>query len=187
MKNPYIYGYLPLITIILFSLTFGLYSVTESLVLFKKIGVYAGVREFLSEIQLRVFLLIVIAAVYFMIFSALKLIGETIHEMGMLFFSKDMDGKSLIAIRGGNVIFFFGALVSAAGISNIYILGGIFITTVFIYFVYIIYKISVHVSFGASIGVMLFEIVVWAIILTLVVYAGLKLYNGIISSLPFKS
>lgn len=185
MKNPYIYGYLPLITIILFSLTFGLYSVTESVILFKKIGVYAGVREFMSEIQLRILLLIIIATIYFMIFSALKLIGETIHEMGMLFFSKDVDGKGMLALRGGNVIFFFGALISAIGISNLYILLAVFVVTVFIYFVYIIYKISVHVSFGASVGVMLFEIVMWAIIFTLIIYAFFKLYNGIVSSLPF--
>lgn len=185
MKNPYIYGYLPLITIILFSLTFGLYSVTECIVLFKKIGVYGGVSEFLSEIQLRVFLLILIASIYFMIFSALKLIGETIHEMGMLFFSKNVNGESLMALRGGNVIFFFGALFSAAGISNIYILAGIFALTIFVYFVFIIYKISVHVSFGASVGVMLFEIIIWFVLLTLIVYAFFKLYNGIVSSLPF--
>lgn len=185
MKNPYIYGYLPLITIILFSLTFGLYTVTESIELFKKIGVYTGVREFLSEIQLRAFLLIVIATIYFMLFSALKLIGETIHDMGMLFFSKDMEGKGVLALKGGSVIFFFGALISSVGITNIYILGAIFLVTIFIYFVFVIYKISIHVSFGASVGVMLFEIVTWAVILTLVVYAVFKLYNGIVASLPF--
>ncbi|GEK34681.1 DUF5366 family protein [Kurthia sibirica] len=185
MKNPYIYGYLPLITIILFSLTFGLYTVTESIEIFKKIGVYTGVREFLSEIQLRVFLLIVIATIYFMIFSALKLIGETIHDMGMLFFSKDIEGKGVFALKGGSVIFFFGSLLSAIGITNIYILAAIFVVTIFIYFVFVIYKISVHVSFGASVGVMLFEMVTWVVIITLVVYAFFKLYNGIVSSLPF--
>lgn len=185
MKNPYIYGYLPLITIILFSLTFGLYTVTESIELFKKIGVYAGMMEFLSEIQIRVFLLIIISTIYFMLFAALKLIGETIHEMGMLFFSKDSDGDSIIALRGGNVIFFFGALVSAVGISNIYVLAIIFTVTIFIYFVFIIYKVSVHVSFGASIGVMLFEIIIWSVLITLIVYAFFRIYNGIISSLPF--
>ena len=31
MKNPYLYGYLPLITILLFSLTFGIYAIAASL------------------------------------------------------------------------------------------------------------------------------------------------------------
>ena len=58
MKNPYLFGFLPLITILLFSMTFGLFAVNESLLLFKKIGVYAAMSEFLSDAELRVFLFI---------------------------------------------------------------------------------------------------------------------------------
>lgn len=76
MRNPYIYGYSPLITILLFSLTFGMYAVGESLQIFQAIGVYSGMREFLSDFELRVFLLIVFAIVFFMLFSALKLVGK---------------------------------------------------------------------------------------------------------------
>ena len=47
MKNPYIYGYLPLITILLFSLTFGMYAVGKSLQIFQAIGVYSGMRVFI--------------------------------------------------------------------------------------------------------------------------------------------
>lgn len=100
MKNPYIYGYLPLITILLFSLTFGMYAVGKSLQIFQAIGVYSGMREFLSDFELRVFLLIVFAIVFFMLFSALKLVGETIHEVGMLFFSKDNEGATVSQARG---------------------------------------------------------------------------------------
>ncbi len=185
MKNPYIYGYLPFITIILFSLTFGLFTVTESLQLFKSIGVYSGMREFLSDVQMRIFLLIVFALCFFMIFSALKLIGETIHELAMLFFSKDLDGKTVYEARGGNVIFFFGAIASAFGIQSFWILLIILLATTFIYFVYVIYKLSNYMSFGATVGVMIFEIVIWAVFLTLIVYVVFKLYNGIVSSLPF--
>lgn len=107
MKNPYLYGYLPLITIVLFSLTFGIFAVSESLQLFQAIGVYNGMREFLSDLELRFVLLIIFALVFFMLFSALKLLGETIHELGMLFFSKDKEGQTIHAARGGYVIFFF--------------------------------------------------------------------------------
>lgn len=184
MKNPYVYGYLPLITIILFSLTFGLYTVTESIEVFKSIGVYTGMREFLSEIQLRVFLLIVFALCFFMLFSALKLIGETIHELAMLFFSKDIDGKTVAEARGGNVIFFFGALASAFGIQSLILLMVIFLLTVLTYFIYVIYKISNHMTLGATIGVLIFDILLWSILITLIVYVIFKLYNGILASLP---
>ena len=42
------------------------------------------------------FLLIISALMFFMVFSALKLIGETIHELAMLFFSKDSDGNTIV-------------------------------------------------------------------------------------------
>ncbi|WP_325166688.1 DUF5366 family protein [Viridibacillus soli] len=184
MKNPYVYGYLPFITIILFSLTFGLYTVTESIEIFKSIGVYTGMREFLSEIQLRVFLLIVFALCYFMLFSALKLIGETIHELAMLFFSRDIDGKTVAEARGGNVVFFFGALASAFGIQMFMVLMIIFIVSVIVYFVFVIYKISNHMTLGATIGVLVFEIALWSVFITLIVYVVFKLYNGILASLP---
>ncbi|MGE7623096.1 DUF5366 family protein [Viridibacillus sp. NPDC096237] len=184
MKNPYVYGYLPLITIILFSLTFGLYTVTESIEVSKSIGVYTGMREFLSEIQLRVFLLIVFALCFFMLFSALKLIGETIHELAMLFFSKDIDGKTVAEARGGNVVFFFGALASAFGIQSFMLLMVVFLLTVLTYFIYVIYKISSHLTLGATIGVLIFDITLWTILITLIVYVVFKLYNGILASLP---
>lgn len=62
-------------------------------------------REFLSDLELKLFLLIILVLIYFMVFSALKLIAETIHEIGMLFFSKDYEGKTMSQARGGFVIF----------------------------------------------------------------------------------
>ncbi|MEK5233017.1 DUF5366 family protein [Lysinibacillus sp. FSL K6-0232] len=185
MRNPYIYGYLPLITILLFSLTFGMYAVGKSLQVFQAIGVYSGMREFLSDFELRVFLLIVFAIAFFMVFSALKLVGETIHELGMLFFSKDSDGATVHQARGGYIILFIGAMCSAFAIQFIYVLVGIFILTIFAYFIYLIYKMSHFMSMGSTIGLLVFELFMWAILLTLVIYVILKLYNGILASLPF--
>lgn len=185
MKNPYLYGYLPLITVILFSCSFGIFAVTESLELFRAIGVYGGMREFLSDLELRFVLLIVFALCFFMLFSALKLIGETIHELGMLFFSKDKDGETINVARGGYVIFFFGSLLSVVGIQYVTVLIAIFILTIFVYFIYTVYKRSHYMTLTGMIGLIFFEIIIWAMLLTLIVYAILKLYNGILASLPF--
>lgn len=185
MKNPYLYGYLPLITIILFSLTFGIFAVSESLQLFQAIGVYNGMREFLSDLELRFVLLIVFALIFFMVFSALKLIGETIHELGMLFFSKDKVGDTINAARGGYVIFFFGAFASAIGVRSIIILITIFLATIFCYFIFNVYKMSKYMSFAGVIGLIFFEVLSWFILVALVAYAIVKLYNGILASLPF--
>lgn len=185
MKNPYLYGYLPLLTIVLFSLTFGIYSVRISLDLFSKIGIYDGMREFLSDMELRVLLLIVFSLCFFMIFSAFKLIGETIHETGMLFFSKDREGETIHAARGGYVILFIGALASIFGITSIIILMGILICTVLTYFVYTVYKISTFMSVNGMIGFIVFEVLVWVTFLSCVIYVLFKLYNGLLASLPF--
>ncbi|WP_186672613.1 YufK family protein [Sporosarcina sp. BP05] len=185
MKNPYIFGYLPFVTIVLFSLTFGVYTVGVSVELFKGIGLYAGMREFLTDIQLRIFLLVIYALLFFMVFSALKLIAETIHETAMLFFSKDVEGKSYSEARGGNVIYFFGALASAGGINSINLLTAIFLLTTFIYFVYVVFKLSKFMTIFSTIGLLVFEIMVWTLLVSTIIYILLKLYNGVIASLPF--
>ena len=185
MKNPYIFGYLPFVTIVLFSLTFGVYTVGVSVELFKGIGLYAGMREFITDIQLRIFLLVIYALLFFMVFSALKLIAETIHETAMLFFSKDVEGKSYSEARGGNVIYFFGALASAGGINSIILLTAIFLLTTFIYFVYVVFKLSKFMTIVSTIGLLVFEILIWAILVSTIIYILLKLYNGVIASLPF--
>lgn len=183
MRNPYIFGYLPFVTIVLFSLTFGVYTVGQSMELFKEIGVYSGMREFLSDFQLRVFLLVISTLLYFMILAALKLIAGTIHETAMLFFSKDVEGESYSQARGGNVIYFFGALVSAGGIGSIKILLAIFLVTTLIYFIYVVFKLSKFMTMVNTIGLIAYEVIVWGILLSSVIYILLKLYNGVLASM----
>ncbi|CAM5218771.1 Membrane protein YufK OS=Ureibacillus acetophenoni OX=614649 GN=SAMN05877842_109129 PE=4 SV=1 [Ureibacillus acetophenoni] len=185
MKNPYLYSYLPLFTIILFSLSFGIFAVNQLLPFLSSIGVYSGMREFLSDIELRVFLLIILSLCFFMLFSALKLIGQTIHEVGMLFFSKDKIGETISVARGGYVIFFFGSLLSVIGIQSVSILMAIFAITVFIYFIYTIYKMSKFMTMVGMLGLIIFEILFWSIFVSLLLYILLKLYNGVLASLPF--
>ncbi|GGA42173.1 DUF5366 family protein [Psychrobacillus lasiicapitis] len=185
MKNPYVFGFLPLITILLFSLTFSVFTMNKAIALFKVIGVYSGMREFLSDLELKLFLLIILVLIYFMLFSALKLIAETIHEIGMLFFSKDLEGKTISQARGGYVIFFVGAIISAVGLQSIQVLLLIFLATSFIYFIYVVFKLSNSMSLLGTIGLIMFEIIMWSLFLALVIYAMIKLYNGVIASLPF--
>ncbi|MEI4771742.1 DUF5366 family protein [Psychrobacillus sp. FJAT-51614] len=185
MKNPYVFGFLPLITILLFSLSFSIFTMNKAIDLFRVIGVYSGMREFLSDLELKLFLLIILALIYFMLFSALKLIAETIHEIGMLLFSKDLEGKTISQARGGYVIFFIGSFISAFGFQSLQILLIIFIGTAFVYFIYVIFKLSGSMSMLGTVGLIMFEIMVWSLFLALVIYVTIKLYNGIVASLPF--
>ena len=184
MKNPYVFGYLPFITVVLFSLTFGVFTVGASTNFFKEIGLYSGMREFLSDAQLRLFLLIIYALLFFMVFSALKLIAETIHNSGMLFFSKDVEGKSYSEARAGSVIYFFGAIATAGGIFSIQVMALIFLGTTLLYFIYTIYKLSQFMSIPSMLGLIAFEVLLWGASVSGVVYIVIKLYNGVLASLP---
>ncbi|MDN4609080.1 DUF5366 family protein [Sporosarcina highlanderae] len=184
MRNPYLFGYLPFLTITLFSLTFGVFLVGTSIEFFGEIGLYAGMREFLTDSQLNLFLLVLYTLAFFMMFSALKLIAETIHETAMLFFSKDAGGESYSEAKSGNVIYFFGALTSVAGIQSIKLLIAIFLLTTLVYFIYAVFKLSKFMTLGSTLGLLSFEILVWGVLLTGIIYILIKLYNGVLASLP---
>lgn len=189
MKNPYLFSYLPFFTIMLFSLTFGVYTVGFSLSVFREIGLYNGLLEFLTDTQLRLFLLTIYALFYFMVFSALKLIAATIHETAMLFFYKatptaDSPVHHVTDDRGGKLIYFIGALASAFAIQSIYWLLFVFLTVTFVYFVYSTYMLHHQLPFSAIIGIIFFEFIVWAVLVSAVVYILLRLYNGIAASIP---
>ncbi|WP_432352564.1 DUF5366 family protein [Sporosarcina sp. A2] len=189
MKNPYLFSYLPFFTIMLFSLTFGVYTVGFSLSLFREIGLYNGLLEFLTETQLRLFMLTIFALIYFMVFSALKLIAETIHETAMLFFFRpvsesDNTISNVTDDRGGKLIYFIGALASAFSIQSIYGLLLVFIAVTFIYFVYSTYMLHNQLPFSSILGIIFFEFLIWAILLAVVAYILLRLYNGIAESIP---
>lgn len=184
MRNPYLFGYLPFLTITLFSLTFGVYLVGASIIFFGQIGLYTGMREFLTDAQLRLFLLVIYSLAFFMIFSALKLIAETIHETAMLFFSVDAVGESYSEAKSGNLIYFFGALASVAGIQSVKVMLAIFLLTTFVYFIFTMFKLSKFMTMSSMIGLLFFEILVWSIFLSSVIYIVLKLYNGVLASLP---
>jgi Family of unknown function (DUF5366) len=187
LKNTYLTSYLPLFAILLFSLTFSVYGVDVLVNLFKKIGVYPGMREFLSDIQLKFVLLILLMIVFFMVFAALKLIAETINGVSMLFFSKDSEGQLYNRVRSGSMIYFIGGLVSSVSMKSFMGLVVIFTATSIVYFVYFVYKISVTVSKAGIIGVISLQLFTWSSLFMTVFLVILKLYNGVMASLPIMS
>ncbi|WP_227397126.1 DUF5366 family protein [Jeotgalibacillus aurantiacus] len=184
MKNTYLTGYLPLFSILLFSLSFSVYGVGVLTELFKGIGIYAGMREFLSELELKLFVLILLMIICFMILAALKLIAETINEVSLLFFSRDKEGEALTKVRAGSLIYFFGSLATIVSLQSIVGLLIIFALTSVVYFMYFVIKVSSTLSAGGTIGVILFEIVTWSALVSAVFYVVLSLYNGLLGSLP---
>jgi len=112
MKNPYIFGYLPFVTIVLFSLTFGVFTVSLSVDLFREIGLYSGMREFLTDLQLRLFLLIIYMLLFFasgvivlktsggmsMVTRALEMLFATVTIPQRSGYSKELGLRKLLLI-----------------------------------------------------------------------------------------
>lgn len=184
MKNTYLLGYFPLISIILFSLSFAVYGEIHTLNLLKQIGIYQGMLSFFSVAGIKLTLLFGLFLIVFMLFAALKLIADTAIEISLLFFSKDLDGESLKSIRACAVIYFIGGAVSLLSIQSVVGILVIFLITTFVAFIYFVYKISPALSGAGLIGIIVFHIFGWSAMLSTILFSGIKLYNSIIASLP---
>ncbi|RBP05397.1 DUF5366 family protein [Rossellomorea aquimaris] len=187
MKNTYLTSYLPLFSILLFSLTFSVYGVEVFVDIFKKIGVYPGMREFLSDMQLKLAILILLMVAFFMVFAALKLIAETINGISMLFFSMDSDGELYNRVRTGSMIYFIGGLVSVLSLKSFLGLLIIFALSSVVYFIYFVYKISPSLSNMGLFGVVGLQVFSWSSLFLTIFFVCLKLYNGVMASLPVMS
>ncbi|PLT34023.1 DUF5366 family protein [Bacillus sp. V5-8f] len=184
MKNTYLLGYFPLISIILFSLSFAMYGEMQALTLLTNMGLLDGMLEFFSETGIKLSLLIVLFLVCFMVFAALKLISDTVIELALLFFSKDSEGNDLKNIRLGASIYFVGGAVSLLSVNSLIGIGAIFLGTTVISFVYLVYKISPSLTTAGLIGFIFFHTFVWSTWILVIAYCSIKLYNSIIASLP---
>ncbi|RFU70158.1 hypothetical protein D0469_08225 [Peribacillus saganii] len=184
MKNTYLTGYFPLISIMLFSLSFSIYTELKAVVLLKSVGVYNGMLEFVPDAGIKLSLLLVLFILFFMLFAALKLISDTVLELSLLFFSKESEGEGLKSIRLGSVIYFIGGALSLLSIKFIAGIIGIFIAATITAFIYFVYKIQSSLSTVRLIGLIFFHTFIWAALVFTVVFAFLKLYNSIMASLP---
>lgn len=185
MANRYITSHFPLFSILLFSLSFAIYTQLYITDLLVKLGLYSGMREFFSEHGIKLTLLFLLLLFFFMVFSALKLIADTMIELSMLFFSKDEDGSELNKGRAGSWIYLIASIVSLFFSQHILFIVGLFLVASFVYFIYVVVKISRVLSVFGLIGLVFFHIFFWSMFLVAVTYASIKLYNSFIASLPF--
>lgn len=185
MSNRYLTGHFPLIAIILFSLSLSFYGQGFMLTQLEDIGVYDGMLEFFTESGIKLAILFLFLILFFMIFSALKLIADTTIQLSMLFFSKDEDGSELNKARAGSWIFLGASLLSLLLTSEIFFIGVLFIAACLVYFMFFVYKIYDSLSILGLIGFIFFHVVFWGALILAISYTSLRLYNSFIQSLPF--
>ncbi|MDQ0257015.1 hypothetical protein J2S74_004460 [Evansella vedderi] len=184
MKNAYLTSHFPFISIVLFSLSFSIFTSRVLINYLENIGLYMGMTEFFSEQGILLTLLFLLWLFFFMLFSALKLIADTINELSLLFFSKDVEGSELQSLRGGTWIFLWGGLLSLGVSFQLSLLVLSFLVTCFVYFIFFVYQVSPSLSYIAVAGMVFFHLFFWFTFLLAVAYALLRLYNSVIASLP---
>ncbi|WP_096201627.1 DUF5366 family protein [Bacillus sp. FJAT-45350] len=184
MKNAYLTSHFPLFSIVLFSISFALFTEGYIVGILIELGIYDGMMEFFSEGGIKLTFLFLLWLFFFMLFSALKLIADTTIEISLLFFSKDEEGNDLHKIRSGSWIYLISSALSLALVQNITLLVALFAICTFTYFIYFVYRVSDSLTFVGTVGMIFFHILFWFTFTLTVVYALLKLYNSFIASLP---
>ncbi|WP_449537403.1 DUF5366 family protein [Ferdinandcohnia sp. Marseille-Q9671] len=184
MKNTYFTSYFPLIAIILFSISFAIFTELQTLELLKQIGIYRGMQEFFSPTWINFSIFFLFFLFYFMIFAALKLIANTLLELSLLFFTRDNNGESLSRIRTGSFFYLIGGGLSLAFVQSFYGLVILFLLVTLGYFIFFVYRIQDKLSLGGLIGVVFFQTLSWFTFFMTVTYVCIRLYNSIIASLP---
>lgn len=184
MKNTYLTSHFPLLSIIMFSLSFAIYTENYVIDLLDKLGIYAGLIEFFTERGIKITLLFVLLLFFFMVFSALKLIADTIVQISLLFFSKDVEGKDLNKIRAGSWIYLCSAVIALLLSKYIELIVMIFLVATSVYFIYFLYKLNDSLSGFRIVGIVMFHLLFWSSFCLAIFYTLTRLYNGIIASLP---
>lgn len=184
MKNTYFTSYFPLITILLFSTSLSIATVMIVIDYLQVLGIYEGMLEFFSNNGIKLALFIIFALLFFMVFSALKLIADTVTELSLLFFSKDIVGENLTKIRGGSSFYLVAGALSLAAVQFPIAIIGIFLLATLCYFIFIVYKISSSLTSASLIGLVLFHVLFWFSFILGTLYICFRLYNSIMASLP---
>lgn len=118
-----------------------------------------------------------------MLFSALKLIADTVNELALFFFSKDHEGQVLMKIRSGSIIFIVGSLFALIFNQSLLLMTIIFVCACFVYFIFFMFKVSEYLTIGNMFGMVFMLLLFWAAFVFSVTYILLRVYNALISTL----
>ncbi|NPC93964.1 DUF5366 family protein [Bacillus sp. WMMC1349] len=179
MKNTYVTGYFPFIAILLFSSSLAMSAIPYAIKLLSSFGIYEGMLDYFSTNGIRLALFAAFAIVFFIVFSALKLIAATITELCLLFFSKDPEGVNLKRIRICSSIYLGAGLLSFIFVQFPVGIAGLFMLATLAYFIFVVYVLQSSMSFPSLIGFILFELLFWFLLIIGTIYLAMKLYISV--------
>ncbi|MFN4215161.1 MULTISPECIES: DUF5366 family protein [Exiguobacterium] len=177
--NVYLLSYAPLIGIILFSMSLAIATSEYVIAWMTRVGVYSEIIALLSVQETKVLVLVVFFTIYFMLFSAFKLVADTFNQLGFAFFARETNGSSLHRLKPGATIFLVGSGVSFLFLNSLLAAIGVLLGTFVLYLFYYIWQVSQLMSTFRAIGLLLIQAMMWALLLSGLAWALLRLFNSV--------
>jgi hypothetical protein len=182
-KNVYITGYLPLFSIILFSSAFAIHIERLLIIKLKFFGVYQGMRELFSPQAIHLSAGFCLFLLFFMSLAALKLLSDSVMQLGLFFFSSDTEGETLRQTRQGGWIFFAGAMTAVVLNFSFAVILSLFAASAIIYFFYFLLKASTYMGTVNLIGMVFLQLFFWAAFGLVTAYTVIRLYNALMAGI----
>lgn len=177
--NVYLLSYAPLIAIVLFSVSLAIATSEFVIQWLTQIGVYSEIIELLSVQETKVLVLVVFFTLFFMSFSAFKLVADTFNQLGFAFFARETNGTSLHRLKPGAIIFLVGSGISFLFLNTLLAVIAVLIGTFVLYLFYYIWQVSQSMSVLRAVGLLLMQALMWAILLSGLGWSVLRLFNSV--------
>ena len=168
-----------------FGISFTLFFFQLAINFISTKGILEPLTGVMPEKDIRILLFIGILFVLFSIFSALKVLGQTIWELGLLFFSKDEAGADLIVSKKISYLFILGGLISVPLNSSILLSISVLGATFIAYMIYFLIKQAKSFSVVGMFGFVLFQLIIWGSIVSGIAYIYFKLVSTYLKNMPF--
>ncbi len=178
----YFTHYLSFFSILLFSTAFSINAELYILQKLNHFGIYRSFMDVFSESHIKLTLWFVLFLLYFMVFSAMKLISDMILELSLYFFSKG-DRHPAVPRHSGGLYFLIHSVLAVFFVQSFAILVFLYLLGNLIVFSLILYRLKEQFTWFGKAGLIFMHLFFWLVFFTVVFYAGLKLYNGFLRSL----
>lgn len=185
MKNIYYTSYFAFLSIILFTvaITLNLFQLTINFLSVS--GILQPLTDIMPEKEIRILTFVGISFIIYLVLSGLKLISDLFWQFALLFFSKDNEGVDLLASKKFSYVFILGGLIAVFLNSSLMYIAIIFLVTIIAFIILFLIKQSANFTVLGIIGFIIFQLAIWAVIGSGVIYAYYKLFAKFLTALPF--
>jgi Family of unknown function (DUF5366) len=185
MKNIYYTSYFAFLSTILFTVAITLNIFQMTINFLSLSGILQPLTDILPEKEIRILTFLGIAFLFYLILSGLKIISDLIWQFALLFFSKDNEGVDYLASKKYSFVFIIGGLIAVFLNSSLVYIAIILLVTIVAFLVLFLIKQSSNFTIIGIIGFILFQLIIWGLIGSGIVYAYFTIFAKLKISIPF--